>query len=268
MKKKNAGNTVEKKVHAKRVLKNFSITTVMALFVSACQVHTHDTSQDLQKPLDPFKKHAGFGNNTEIQYDKAAVTNPGSVQLSNSGQEIRENIEDILEARKNDYDNVMRTARQKGLAGGAVRGGIIGLLLAGNPEGAFAGALVGGAIGLQLSERAASNLIDEHQNYLIRRWSLDNIRAAARNDTENTKFDLLLSEQVVENIKDQKLTRRSEQLLLNFSSRAESRVLALREIIPVYITDTTITVFLQDELKKQIKMAENLRKNIRILSEN
>lgn len=174
-----------------------------------------------------------------------------------------ESIETLLEARSTEYDTVIQEARNRGAIGGAVRGGLIGLLIAGNPEGAFAGALLGSAIGTAVAEHAASELVAEHRNYLIRRWSLDKVIEAARNDTQNTRFDLLLSQQVLENARNTGVTtERTIVLLSNFQKNAEIRALALREVAPLYRDDQTATDILVGELEAQIDMIEQIEANV------
>lgn len=182
-----------------------------------------------------------------------------------------ESFETLLEARAIEYDTVFKEAANRGAIAGAVRGGLIGLLIAGNPEGAFAGALLGSAVGAAVAEHAASELVMEHQNYIIRRWSLDKVIEAARNDTQNTRFDLLLSQQALANARKtdsftkQTSAERSITLLSDFRKYAEIRALSLREVIPLYRDDQTATDTLIGELKAQIHMIKQIEANVQAI---
>lgn len=173
-----------------------------------------------------------------------------------------ESIEALLEVRSTEYDTVIQEARNRGAIGGAVRGGLIGLLIAGNPEGAFAGALLGSAVGTAVAEHAASELVAEHRNYLIRRWSLEKVIEAARNDTQNTRFDLLLSQQALENTRKTGASERTITLLSNFQKNAKIRALALREVVPLYRDNQTANYILIGELEAQINMIEQIEANV------
>lgn len=225
-------------------------------------------SEDISKTPSPTDIYDDSVATLQIEHkvaqkDIGVVTNPGV-----------ESIETLLEARAAEYETVFQDARNRGAIGGAVRGGLIGILIAGSPEGAFAGALLGGAVGVAIVEHAASALVTEHRNYVIRRWSLDQIIEAARNDTRNTRFDLLLSQQAVAKLDDfrnvvkNKDEHRAIALLSNFQNHAQIRALALHEIVPLYRDDETAANILLNELSLQINMIEQLQTNVDVIRGN
>lgn len=176
-------------------------------------------------------------------------------------------IQAELASRKQEYDAVIQQARMRGLVGGAFQGGLLGLLITGAPEGAIVGGVTGGAIGHWVSGKAATQIVEEHRNFLIRKWSIETVLKAARTDTENTRFDLLLSKRALEAtrtgspgpaaIGDKGMLHLSE-----FLGHAESRALVLHEVIPVFAEDPEAVENLSALLKKQVAMLSDMRKNL------
>lgn len=176
-------------------------------------------------------------------------------------------IEYKIALRQAEYDSIISEARARGAIGGALRGGLIGILLSGSPEMAAAGALFGAAVGTSISERLTTDLIREHKNYLIRSVSLDMILAAAKDDTAKTNFDLLLAKEytkqtfskssfsgeTVNDIAKQTSMARLEE----FREHARLRAVTLREILPMY----------QSEQKEYEILLTNLERQVNLISE-
>lgn len=114
-----------------------------------------------------------------------------AIDWFNSAAQQGLSIEDMLELRSAEYRAMIRDAQVQGAIGGALRGGLLGTILLGGSEGALFGAIIGSGVGAATSEYVASVLIQEHQDYLIRRWSLENLAQAASVDTESSRLDLL-----------------------------------------------------------------------------
>lgn len=179
------------------------------------------------------------------------------------------NVEQMLEMRATQYTEVLRDAQIQGAIGGALRGGLIGSLLLGTTEGALLGALFGSGIGAASSEYVATQLVSEHQNYLIRRLSLERVIESAKLDTESTHLDLLLSQKALlpdsgrEEILDTRQYDRLLSYVSEFHRQAELRVLTLREVIAVYESHDLPIAELSSELRSQTDLVDQMRELVR-----
>lgn len=186
---------------------------------------------------------------------------------------VLNDIQAELESRKLEYDAVVRKAQMRGLAGGALQGGLLGILLTGAPEGAVVGGVAGGAVGYLVSGKAATQLVEEHRNFLIRKWSIETVLEAARTDTENTRFDLLLSKRALDVVRSEPLGpaaigKEGAMHLSEFRERAEGRALVLHEVIPVVADDPVAAEQLSELLHKQVTMLRDMRRNIGEIEKN
>lgn len=141
---------------------------------------TEQYVQNLDTPLEKFDTPAS------VPAQPAALATGAAVSMTEIDQMLRE--------RSAEYAQVAREARTRGIVGGAIRGGLIGVLIDADPATVIGGAVVGGMIGAASSDKVVSQIVTEHRNYLIRRWSLEKVVAAARTDTGSTRFDLILSD--------------------------------------------------------------------------
>lgn len=174
-------------------------------------------------------------------------------------------IEDLLRDRSAEYDRLMKEAQTKGIVGGALRGAILGGLITTDVTGVVGGALLGGAFGAYTSDRVATQLILEHRNYTMRRWSLQQVIEAAKTDSENTHFDLMLTKRYfTERASDSNAgaSPGSADLIGSFRTRALERMIALHEILPLHDKDTAEFGQLEIELHKQQQMIADLTRLI------
>ena len=178
-------------------------------------------------------------------------------------------VEQMLEMRATQYAEVLRDAQIQGAIGGALRGGLIGSLLLGTTEGALMGAVLGSGIGAASSEYVATQLVAEHQNYLIRRLSRERVIESAKLDTESTHLDLLLSQKALLPASGREVsldTRQYDRLLSyvsEFHRQAELRVLTLREVIAVYEAHDLPIAELSSELRSQTDLVDQMRELVR-----
>lgn len=176
-----------------------------------------------------------------------------------------EDAQDLIDARAGDYDQLTREARQNGAIGGALRGAVLGLIIDADPALIAGGAVIGGMIGAESGAQVASNLILEHKNYLIRRWSLEQVLASVRTDSKNTRFDLILSNKMMDAAKDapaQTVDAETVAQLGEFKNHAVSRALALKEILPIYDDQPAAQKQLEQELQTQLAMISELNENL------
>ncbi len=111
----------------------------------------------------------------------------------------------------------------------------------------------------------ASQLIQEHKNYLIRRWSLEKVLESAKTDSRNTRFDLILSSNLLKTKQAEPTVQVSKAAVVDlstFKSHAASRALALREVLPLYSDNPAATRRLEAELKTQMAMISDFDRNI------
>lgn len=212
-------------------------------------------------------------NNNKVSISTAplqvnATANSASTESDASNSDVAlNNIHAQLEKRKLEYDSAVRKAQMRGLAGGALQGGLLGILLTGIPEGAVVGGVAGGAVGYLVSGRAATKLVEDHRNFLIRKWSIETVLEAAKTDTDNTRFDLLISKRALDIVRSgqsgsHEIGETGMMHLLEFRERAEGRALVLYEFLPVVAADPVASEELSILLQKQVAMLRDMRKNI------
>lgn len=176
-------------------------------------------------------------------------------------------IQAALAKRKQEYDALIVEAKMRGLVGGALQGGLLVMLVTGSPEGVLVGGVAGGAMGHWVAVKAATQIVEEHRNFLIRKWSIETVLEAARTDTENTRFDLLLSERALESARvdagsPASIGDESVALLSEFRERAEGRALVLHEVMPIFADDGAATERLSVQLREQVALVSDMRENI------
>lgn len=165
---------------------------------------------------------------TDLSVDDAALARWDSVAGS-------------IEKRQMEYEKAAREAVAAGVLGGAVQGALLGALIQGE-AGAFAGGVIGGLIGGEVARVVSSRLVLEHKNYVLRRESLDAVRAALLEDIGNVEFDLILarefvrtsSEVVSAGVPSPQLSERitaSRKALSNFYEVAIQRLLGAKEAV-------------------------------------
>lgn len=186
---------------------------------------------------------------------------------SANDETVVSDIQAALAKRKQEYDALIQQAQMRGLVGGALQGGLLVMLVTGSPEGAFVGGVAGGAMGHWVAVQAATQIVEEHRNFLIRKWSIETVLEAARTDTENTRFDLLLSERALEAARidasgPAAIGDESVALLSEFRERAEGRALVLHEVMPIFADDRAATERLSVQLKEQVALLSDMRKNV------
>ncbi|MCK0141414.1 hypothetical protein [Aliiroseovarius sp. F20344] len=200
------------------------------------------------------------------QADVVAEVAPETKMASNSAQfHAVEDAQELISARAGDYEKLTRDAQQKGAIGGALRGALLGLIIDADPALIVGGAVIGGMIGAESGTKVASNLILEHKNYLIRRWSLEQVLASVRTDSTNTRFDLILSNKMIDATKGvptQSVDAKTVAQLGEFKNHAVSRALALKEILPIYDEQPVAQKQLEQELKTQLAMISEFNKNL------
>jgi hypothetical protein len=100
---------------------------------------------------------------------------------------------DAIEERADEYAAIQRAAQTRGALLGFAQGAALGALITGEPAGGLIGGVLGGGIGSYTANRTALSLVTEHQNYIIKKKSLELLLEAAKADREDTSFDLSLS---------------------------------------------------------------------------
>ncbi|MGB0959313.1 MAG: hypothetical protein ACPGVK_03600 [Halocynthiibacter sp.] len=196
---------------------------------------------------------------------EVSVASPKSAEFVNV-----DNVQDLILAREAEYKTLTKDARQRGLVAGALKGALVGLVIESDPVVVASGAILGGVIGLDSGDRVASNLIQEHKNYLIRRWSLEKVLESAKIDSASTRFDLILSKSLVKSVKNKPRTVASRALigkLTKFKSHAVSRVVTLREVLPIYEETPAAKRKLEQELSSQLAMISEFQANLATLEE-
>lgn len=174
----------------------------------------------------------------------------------------------LIARRAAEYDEFIFQARQRGMYGGAFRGALIGLLLEADPLVVGGATFIGGLIGAKSGEATASNLVEQHKNYIRRRWSLERIRASINTDIDDTQYDLILSQKMKAAAKTSSARtslERERSNLTAFKSHALTRALTLREVMPIYEQDSDTHHLLEIALKKQLRMISEIEENLRFL---
>ena len=178
-----------------------------------------------------------------------------------------------IELREAEYARVLQEARNRGMLGGALQGAILGLILDSSGSGAVAGAVLGGAVGYAVGDSLGANIVQKHRNYLVREASLNRVIEAAKQDTSNTSFDLLLSTELVAALDEAETTdptelAAAETRLKDFRGIAVTRAVSLRELLPLYSDNPEFRAQLIAELEAQTEMISEFDRNIVLLTQD
>lgn len=143
-----------------------------------------------------------------------------------------ETIADQILHRADSYQLVKDQAQSRGIALGFLQGAMIGGAASGSAGGVIFGGVLGGLVGKFAAEKSASSLIQEHQNYLIHKASLEEVMISAQRDRENTSMDLLLAKRYFRAAtKDQTASdQRVKSGLIALHRAGAERLLAMQEI--------------------------------------
>ena len=179
-----------------------------------------------------------------------------------------DDVRDLIKQRDAEYALFIKQSRLRGMYGGALRGALLGVIVDADPLVVGSATFVGGYMGAKRGEKAASNFVVEHKNYIVRRWSLENIRHSVKEDSHDTKLDFLLTEKMKQAVKssgNKGMTEKDLSSLRTYEARAIARAITLREVIGVYYKDPEIQDFLEDELEEQLVLIKGIKKNLNFL---
>ncbi|TQM91512.1 hypothetical protein BD293_0066 [Roseinatronobacter monicus] len=252
-----------------RILKKrLSYTVAMGCIAAACS-----NTQYVDMSVSPASlEDSGYEREAPTRsFDvRPSLTAASDKPLSTNNKSLM-HVEDEILRRQTEYREIEKTLALRGAAVGAVKGGIIGLLLADAPGGVL-GAFLGGSGGYVVSVHAASAVIREHQEYLIRKSSIEDILEAAREDQEATATDANLLNKYqraleqrpsvihpnrqVDNDRDKQIAEAVKEL----RQRAELRHVALQELAPVYADRQGAGEELHSELQKSSRLLQLVRK--------
>lgn len=194
---------------------------------------------------------------------KTALPAPGA---TGSITEIVRQIED----REDAYLKVIEESRTNGMIGGAIRGALLGFLMDQSGTAVASGLVIGGVIGAGIGEQFGTKIVQEHSNYIVRRDSLQRVIHAAKMDTNNTRFDLVLSDELTSAALQNDTTSsdtvtRAASSLEDFRVYALERSITLREVIPLYEDHGRVQAQLLKELETQDALISAYEKNIHTL---
>ncbi len=200
---------------------------------------------------------------------------PGPLKAPGFGGDNIKTVDTVardIELREAEYQRVLREARIQGMLGGALQGAVLGLLIDSSGTGAIAGAVVGGAIGTAVGDSIGANVVQKHRNFLVREASLQRVIRAAQQDTSNTSFDLLLSNDLVEAARaaqtpNETELAEAEATLQEFREIAVTRAVSLRELMPIYKDHPEVKAQLTAELEAQTAMISEFDQNILLLKQ-
>lgn len=196
---------------------------------------------------------------------KMAFPAPGA---TGSIAEVVQQIED----REGAYLKVIEESRTNGMIGGAIRGALVGLLIEQSGTAVASGALLGGVIGAGIGEQFGTKIVQEHSNYTVRKDSLQRVIHAAQQDTNNTRFDLILSEGLASAALEDdeataELVARAASSLEDFRLYAVERSVTLREVIPLYEDQQGVKNSLLEELEAQHSLLSVYEQNLHALTQ-
>lgn len=165
---------------------------------------------------------------------------------------VRDTVIDDIEARSDEYEEIIRSAKRRGAFLGFAQGAAIGALVTGEPSGGLVGGLLGSTLGRYAANKTALSLVTEHQNYIIKKRSLSLLLEAARYDREQTSFDLDLSLAFSEReVSTENLSRDISKELSEFYNVALERYVALYETSIAIGWNDAGEQLLAEELKRQ-----------------
>lgn len=143
---------------------------------------------------------------------------------------VSEPAEDALLNRAAQYQEIVSVAKARGTLVGALQGAVIVGALSGEVGGVVIGGLLGGALGRYSSERTITSVILEHQNYEVKRDSLNALLTALEDEKTNSSFDLVLSTRYVDSLGSDSASDAAKQSIRLFRDVSVARELAIREI--------------------------------------
>lgn len=143
---------------------------------------------------------------------------------------VSESPEDALINRAAQYQEIVSAAKARGTLVGAVQGAVIVGALSGEVGGVVIGGLLGGALGRYSSERTITSVILEHQNYEVKRDSLNALLTALEDEKTNSSFDLVLSTRYVGSLGSDTASDAAKLSIRLFRDVSIARELAVREI--------------------------------------
>ena len=201
-------------------------------------------------------KAGGFSVDDSAWLEKSVAPQEMSDQSEETADpdRSRTNLEELIRDRSAEYEQVRKQAERDGTLGGALRGALIGGALTGEVVGVVGGAVLGAVAGSYTSKNVASRIITEHQNYSMRRWSLEQVIEAAKFDSQNTHFDLMLTRNYFIEDLDNGQIKPSAEALDDISLLAENatlRMLTIHEIRPLFSENAEMMEGLEAELAKQ-----------------
>lgn len=143
---------------------------------------------------------------------------------------VNERAEEALLDRAAEYQEIVAAAKARGTLVGALQGAVIVGALSGEVGGFVIGGLLGGALGSYSSERTITSFILEHQNYEVKRDSLNALLTALEDEKTSSSFDLVLSTKYVDSLGSDKASDAAKQSIRLFRDVSIARELAVREI--------------------------------------
>lgn len=163
---------------------------------------------------------------------------PGESQITNILQPKAVDFKSLtiaeeISARQAEYALAESEIHTRSVLGGAVKGALLGLVLDAEPIAVVGGAAFGAVIGHKVGERIASQVVQEHKNFSLRKASLDRLLEAAKIDTDNTYFDLSLARRF-QDAERSSGDSKSIVTLNKFYVRALERKVALAELADMY----------------------------------
>lgn len=201
-------------------------------------------------------KADGFSTDDSVFLNKL-VTPPERLDQSknlNNLENSRSSTEELLRDRTAEYELIRKQAERDGTLGGALRGALIGGVFTGEVAGIVGGAVLGAVAGSYTSKNIAGRIIADHQNYSMRKWSLERVIEAAKLDSENTEFDLLLTRNYFKQDLQDGRVKPSNEVMGDISLLAENatiRMLSIHEICPLFAEHSEVLEGLEAELAKQ-----------------
>lgn len=149
---------------------------------------------------------------------------------SNVEAPVSEPAEEAILNRASQYQQIVSAAKARGTLVGALQGAVIGGALSGEVGGVVIGGFLGGAIGRYSSERTITSLILEHQNFEVKRDSLNALITALEVEKTSSSFDLVLSTRYVDSLGSDMASDEAKQSIMLFRDISVARELAIREM--------------------------------------
>lgn len=163
--------------------------------------------------------------------------------------------EELLAARRADYQEVFDQAQRQGFISGAVRGALLGALID-SERGAVIGAAFGAILGSGYAAISAEHLLQEREEFLNRQQIIENILDASRGATARSMDDAdLVSRAVTEQTRIAAAPDAEEQLRLGESIATVRRAAEMRAVlIEELLQEAELTPEEQAEVREQITL--------------